>query len=266
MKKYLLIIIFLTSVNLFAFDWGKYGIERNSGNDSSSAEFRDRDGNVFYIENEESLKDSAAEKIIEIKNIIYKWKYIEISRLKFLVKPNEIEVSVIPSSFTYNKTDVMTNIKAGLLFSYSDESALRYNFRILTKNVFVRISGVYLDEDLLCKKIVEAVKDPQSFIQRRDADYFLSRIEKLDSKIEQLEAQVADSDRKVNNAVMAFQNDRFFAGKKPISEELITEVIKLKDENPKITRDEIKEKLTAKKIKYSEKELKIILAVYFGEI
>lgn len=265
MKKIIAIFLIMSAINLYAYDWQKSGIVKTSNTDGGISEFRDSSGNVFYIENEDSISDSSAVKIIDIKNIIFQWKNIEVSRLKFLVKSNEIEVSVIPSSFTYNNTDVMTNIKAGLLFSYTDE-ALRYNFRILTKNVFVRISGVYLDETLLCKKVVEAVKDPQSFIQRRDADYFLSMIEKLNTKVEQLEADVVNSNKRINYAVMAFQNDRFFAGRKPVSDEVVAEVIKLKSDNPKLTKDEIKEKLNAKKIKYSEKELKIILAVYFGEM
>jgi hypothetical protein len=270
MKKIILVIIFLSSFTLYAYDWESKNISKVKS-ENNVIELKDSSNNLFFIENESNISEATANKIISLKNQFYSLEYIKISKLKFMVKGSEIQIFIIPSYFTYDNTNVMNNVTAGLMFTYKDE-VTRYNFRIVTKKIFLRISGVYLDEELFCKKVVEATKDPQSFIQRRDADYFLSKIESLEAKTELLELKLkrqSESQNKENEklvkAIMAFQNDRFFAGSKPIEESLIEKVIDMKLKNDKITQKQIEEKLKAEKVKFSSKEIEIILSVYYNE-
>lgn len=281
MKKLILFLIILLSVNMYAYDWAKIGAVPSPGNDSNPKDnviALTLNGNLFYIENEKNINDKNSEDIKKIVNQFYAWEEIKIQKLKILVTPSELIIAVYPEKFQYNKTNLIPYVSSGLLFSYRD-NILRYDFRIARNNIFMKLAGVFLNEKLFSKKVYEAVKDPQSFIKRRDADFFLARLDKVDEKFDRLEARIMELEKKnanlenkltqererVNTAMMAFQNDRFMYNADKIPVNVVKEVIRIKEENPKATIEDVSKKLKSKKIEYNDKQIEIIFAVYYNE-
>lgn len=283
MKKLLILVILTVSVNVYAYDWSKIDAakEEIASSDSNVVPVKMSTGNTIYIENESNVNDEKAASIDKISKQFFSWENIKINKLKILVTKSELIIAVYPERFVYKKTNLLPYVTSGIMFSYKD-SILRYDFRIMRNNIFMKISGVFLNEELLAKKVYEAVKDPQSFIKRRDADFFLAQIDKIDEEMDKLEARIMtlekenkqlksslkEQDEKVDKLVVAvtsFQNDRFFYNSKPIDKKIIRAVIAEKEANPNITVKETVENLKKKNVEVSAKQVEIIFAVYYNE-
>jgi hypothetical protein len=278
MRKYIFyitVIFLLYPGNAFSFDWeaNKISIVSKMETDGRiDLMLRDDKGVQFRVISD-GLEDKTAANIIRIKDNFSSWKNMKMESITFSHMDGLLDIIIIPAKFEYNRVNIRNYITAGMQFSYPDY--LQYNFRIAVNKLFVRIKGDFTDETKFCEKIIDAVKNPQLYIKKRDPEYFLSRIEEMEKKMADTNAQLEDTRTrladantqkdKLRVALMALQNEGFFSGPTPISQKVVERVIQMKDKNPKLKAEQISEALEKEKIEVSKKEVNIILNVYFNE-
>lgn len=251
MKRIVLIFLIISfAASLHAFDWKSENItvvETKKEDDVITASLKDSEGNAFTVSYSE-LNDATAELILKLKSDFYGWKTMQISSIKFVVYRDRIEIAILPSTFNCSGTDIIPYLPAGMFFIYRD--VLEYNFRITKNDLFVRIKGMWNTEEAICKKLLEAIKDPLSYIRKRDPEYFLEKIEEFE---------------KLRYGVLMLHNKGFFGGFNLIKPSVIKRIVAMKKQNPKITSDEIKKQLEKENLSASSKEISLILNLYFNE-
>ena len=248
-------LILLFSAPVFAYDWQAKQISRETSLDKEdkTIALKDAAGNVFFVENGEDVTDEEASSIITMKDSFFGWQSIRIKELRFVSEAGSINALITTDSVQCNSVDITPNLTAGMLFTFENQT-LSYNFRIKKDNYFLRINGAYISEKVLCDKMLEAVQTPQTFVQRRDPDYLLSHIDKMDIEMELL--------RKL---AIALNNKGIFSSDGPVDDAVIKRVVELKRANPKITKKEVFNTLTKENIKITDRALELIFNVYFYE-
>lgn len=294
MKKIFCLLIIFAVFPLYAVNWDSagYNIVARGENDDIVLQ----KGNWrFLVINESETKDSDLAGIDRMNEIFSTWQFIKIRSIKYVVNPGSIDVFLIPRTYDYNGKSYMENVVAGIHLVYVEES-LRYNFRIKRGQMFLKISGAYIEEEVLCKKVEEAVADPQSFIQRRDADFLLTQIERLEGKIDSLtadnlhitrdieaiketDARQDTTDRQViqqlnkttatakknNKYLVAFTNGRFFYSPKPIEQEKINKILQMRRQYPNLEINDLMKKFEEEDYKVTKKEVEIVLQAFNNE-
>jgi hypothetical protein len=149
---------------------------------------------------------------------------------------------------------------AGMYFV--DTDTLTYNFRMTIKSLFLKIKGEFLTEELVCGKMLEAIKNPSAYVRKRDPEYFLRKLEQLETDLDRLKAYDFEN---LRIGVLTLHNKGFFGGVNLIKKEVIIKVIELKKQSASLSKDQIVEKLKAEKIEASAGEVELILNIYFNE-
>lgn len=256
MKKYPALIVFLVAftVNIYAYDWTNDNvsiISQTSDENKTELKLKDESGNEFSVAYYDELQAETAKNILKLKKNFYEWENMKVDSINFIASEGGLQIAVIPKKYEYNGIDYNTYMPSGMMFTYT--YALQYNFRITIERLFIRIKGDFSTENELSKKLADAVKNPQEFVKKRDPEYLLQRIELLD-----------DTLHKMRTALLTLHNSGFFSGPKQIEPATINRVVDIKKENPSITVEKILETLEKEKVKTNDREVKLILNVYFN--
>ncbi|MGL4370811.1 MAG: hypothetical protein ACRCUT_14230 [Spirochaetota bacterium] len=257
MKRILIVLcaVFFAAAPLFAYDWQAQQIspEPSLDKEDKTPAFKDAAGNIFYIENGADITDAEAADILKMKEVFSSWQSIKFKELRFVSENGVINAFIIPEKIEWNSLDIAPNLTAGMVFMYENQS-LSYNFRIKKENYFLRINGAYISEKVLCDKMSEAIRTPQTFVQRRDPDYLLSHIDRMDAEMELF-----------RKTVIAVNNRGLFSHDGPVDDKVIERVVSLKKENSKMTKKEVLAVLEKENIKISDRALELVFNVYFYE-
>ncbi len=248
-------LILMASAPVFAFDWQTKQIthEASLDKEDNTIALKDAAGNLFFVENGADATEEEASAILTLKDTFFSWQSIKIKEIRFVSEAGAINVLIMPESVLWNSADITSNLTAGMVFS-SENQSLIYNFRIKKDNYFLRINGAYISEKVLCDKMLEAVQTPQTFVQRRDPDYLLSHIVRMDVEMDL-----------IRKTAIALNNKGIFSSDGPVDDAVIKKVVQLKRANSKATKKEIKDSLTKEKINVTDKALELIFNVYFYE-
>jgi len=255
---------------MHAANWQEYGfkiINSSQEDDKTSLELTDAEGKSLAVQFTGNASDKSIPIVANLQKVLHSWKSMQVKSIRYTLLENSIvEVQVFPSAFSSDNVDFMSHIPGHLFFVYKDQ--LQYSFRLEVNKLFVKIKGYYTDEADLIKKLAQAVKDPQGFIIKRDPEYFIAKLEKLE---EELEAQKGKNHAQENelerlrSMTAAMHNTGVFSGPESISEKLLLRVVELKKQNPAWKREQIQEQLDKDKIDWNKKHVKLILSVYFSE-
>ncbi len=263
-KTLLISLFMLLSVSgAMAYDWSSAGLElKDSGSveDENYVILKDRNSNEMKVRFSGELDDKWGEAVAKFNNSFRTWTYMKIGKLEFYINGNTLEILVIPSSFTYQGLDFIPNIPAGMTFLYDYD--LKYNFRVTKNDYFLRISDRFIDELSLCQRMKEAVDDPIGYMKKREPEYFLRKLNEL----EEAQALTGDNIDKLIRALLYYQNSSFLGfGNTPVKSQVIKRIIELKTKDPKITKVNIKTQMDVEKIQVTEKEIQLILDVFYNE-
>lgn len=266
MKKIIFAVIFFLFFGLsgaFAFDWESRGIkviESGSSDEENFILLEDSTAIQLRIRYRDVLDEKWAAAAADLLRNFKTWNYMKMSRMEFFVTNNSMEIIVIPSQYVYKNTDFMPHIPGGMVFIYDDY--LRYNFRVNKDNFFLRINDRFINEEIISMRIKEAVDDPVAYLTKRDPEYFLQKLTELESQQQVLK----ESFNRIARSVLYFQNTGFLGfGNTPVKNSVIRKIIELKTADPSIKADGIKAKLSAEKIDASDKEIKLVLNVFYNE-
>jgi hypothetical protein len=257
MKKYLITNLIILSTlaapagQIFGADWSTYGFEiihtQKDSSEITTDTLKNSEEHEIKVTYTGEVKENVKGIIKKLNADFRSWQAMKVESIKFSVINDEIQIYVTPKEYRYNDIDVMENLSSGILFSYRGN--LLYNFRIMVDNLFVPIKGIYFDEKSFNEKIISAINDPQTYINARDPDYLLEKLDRLYVEFERLRTYH-----------LAGAN-----GNKPVEKEILDEVLKIKSENPDYTWKEVYDVMKEKKAKVSGGVVKAILSIYYNE-
>ncbi len=249
--------------------WEKKGLEitaRESENGRDSLTLKDAGGRIFGVRQSREPDEQTAGRILGFVDSFTNWKSAGFASMDFLIDENSLEIHLIPSRFACGDRDVLSNLPAGLIFSAGE--TVEYHFRITTGNLFIRVSGIFKDEDELCNRIITTLDNPTSHAGRDDIAILADRIDVLEKKYEAALKKINDaelSDRRTKEALIGELNRSFFGTPQPISREIIDRILSLRTAEPQMGRRQLLDKLKSENRLISEKELGIVLNVFYGE-
>ena len=223
--------------------------------DGTNIVLKDSKNNLLEIVYKKGLKKTDALNILNLKNKFFDWDYIKIRNIRFVADNNKLDIFISPEKVMVNKTNIVQYLPSGLFFTYGAAKELQYNFRMNKENFFMRIKGHYISEQELVNKVNDAVKNPAAYIKKRDPEYFLSKLEQLQDKIDLL----IKENSMLKWAVITLINDD------KIPRKAIEEVVRIKKAHPKYDKYKIRDELDKKNIDLSKSEINIILTVYFND-
>ncbi len=267
-KRYITVLflfIFLPVSYLSAFSWSAEDIEKIDENEKISVVKKtnidaetiiiltDKSGKEFEVASTIDYDSMAVRNILKLKNDFFSWPELEISKIKFIVSDNAIDISVIPIKLLCKGTNVISYLPAGMFFTYTD--SLQYNFRMTKNNLFVRIKGFFINKDHLFNRIKEALDNPSAYIKKRDPEFFLAKLEQLQNDLDRFRYENST----LRLAVIALIIDE------NITQAIVDKVVKMKKDNSRLTSRQISDKLDQQKIDISKGDVEVIIAVYFNE-
>ena len=126
----------------------------------------------------------------------------------------------------------------------------------------MKIKGIYIDKDELFTKMIKAYDNPAIYIQATDPEYVFNRINELEEQISLLRIE----NQRMKDSVSSLLNRGFFGNLMVIPEKTIKQVIKIKKDNPKITKKAIIDKLKEDNITISEWEITVIVGLNFYQL
>jgi len=251
-----LCVLLIVPAGVYAYDWAAKGFtveSETAKGEKVTIVLKDGAGKGFTVTGAADMDEAVAGRILAARKVMDAWQNIKIERAAFEQNNDVVDITVVPSEASYKGENLLEALPAGMWFSYTD--ALLYNFRMTRYNVFVRISGEYKDEAELLEKLLEAYKNPLAYSRKRDPEYLLGRVNELTEALEKLQ-----------KASIAIANKGAFSSTlKPLDERAVKNVVRLKKENPKITVKEIQQSLEKDKTPLGEKEINLILGVFFNQ-
>lgn len=267
-KTLLISIFMLLSVSgAMAYDWSAAGLqvkESGSVEDENFIILRDSGANEIKVRFTGELSDTWSEAVVNLNKKFRTWTYMKVDKLEFFVNGGTLEILIIPASFNYKGTDFVPYIPAGMTFLYDYD--LRYNFRVTKNEFFLRINDRFIDESSLCQRMKEAIDDPVGYMKKREPEYFLRKLSELEEAQARTEKLSNENFDKLAKALLYYQNTGFLGfGNTPVKPQVIKRVIELKAADPKITRDKIKTQLDTEKLAATDKEIKLILNIFYNE-
>jgi len=260
---YILIFFMMLAANAFAYDWKSAGFEETGSGltgDENFLNLKDANSTVIKVRFQGELGETWAEKIVELNKKFGEWKYMKPDNIDYFITGDSLEILIIPSTFKYKDNDFLPYIPGGMTFIY--DYALRYNFRITKNDIFLRLNDKFMEEELLCKRMKEALDDPIAYLKKREPEYFLEKLNELEETI----AILKNSQDKLAQSVLYFENTGFLGfGNTPVKSNVIKRIVELKTADSSIDSAKIKEILEKEKVEASDKEIKLILNVFYNE-
>lgn len=266
--------IFAVSALAASYDWPSKGItvatdaeiegeEQHQSSLEKADRLTDEQGRSFTLIYKNTLSDITADRIIQIKNRLYDLKYITVKSLTFRVSDNDIiDIILVPSAFSFIETNPQEFAPAGVLLQYTD--ILEYKFNIVKDGIVVRIAGVLSDEERFKNILTEAYANPREYMRKREPEYILRELDNATANISKLQEKQQEYETRLYGLTV-LQNKGFFGGMNVINKDTVTKVVEMKKATPSMTRDQVKENLKNTGTQLTDKELKIIFAVYFNE-
>ncbi|MFN4216480.1 MAG: hypothetical protein ACK4HQ_03650, partial [Brevinematales bacterium] len=155
--------------------------------------------------------------------------------------------------------NIVSYIPAGMRFSW--RMGLFCDFRMIVGTNLVRIRSAYENEEELLSRMHRAVKYPALYMRSEDMDILLQKVEEVEEKQVFLEAENIS----MKKLWLAYLNRNFFGQLRPIADDKIERVVAIKKHNPHWGRKDIYQALVSEGLPISQKEVDLILLVYFGE-
>ena len=271
-NRILTLLLALTSVvvsfNLYGFTWENHDVtveKSKTVGETTHLVLSDESGHVFSVVYKGDLSDESGIKIIELNTIFRGWRYVDIDKIDFWVEQHVIKITFVPERFVFQKVNLKPYVPAGLKFVY--DKHLSCGFRVVKNGVFVKFDNRFFTEEELSRTILEAIKDPLFFIERRDPNYFYRQLKLLKRKNQQLRNKLntlQKSHETLLYGILVLRSSGML-GTNLISKKLIRLVVTNKKANPKLSTGELEKIAVKNGMKVSEKEISLILSLYFNE-
>lgn len=241
------------------------------------------------------LRSADAEVLLAMHDRIAAWQSLNPAVLSFTVETGQVRLHVLPSRFSEDGKDFLPFTPGGLSFTGSPGS-IDYDFRLKADSYFIRFQGILTSERLVLERLKAAVSDPAQFIRDNDPAYAAFRIAELQGELAELQKRLDGAEAAIREgsaqaaalgeraataesalAEQAAASDRLalagaaalakgaFGAPKPISPEVRDAVLRIRSENAAATSSEIGAALKTQGLAATDRQIKALLMVYFGE-
>jgi len=265
MKRLILITVvfflIVISARTFALDWQSLNasvIDTKEDGAKTVLTLKDGQNRIFRVTFQDQVITAAiADKIIKYKNEFYSWRQIHFQEVNFIISASSVEIIIIPSEIAHDQINLATVVPAGITMTYYPEKeVLYYNFRIMKDNLFIKITGDYLNEAEMLSKLTSAYDNPSAYLQRNEPEP-----ENLSKELDNLKEET----EKLRQALIYLHNEDWLYRFKSIPPETIKRIVELKQSNPGMKKSELWKELKKEKIKITKQEFKLLLIIYFNE-
>lgn len=245
----------LVAGNLLALDWqtatdGEFQfVSKTNISEMTQVILTDKANLKITVRYEDSPSAELIRSLVKAKNTVSSIPQLTITGLTVTLMDKNMDLLVRVGQYMYEGQDFTPYLPSGMLFNQSD--VLQYNFRMDVNNVFIKVKGEFIGAPELGQKISEALKDPGLYARKRDPEYILSKIEKLETDNSKLQSE--------NNRLRKFLMNQSGA----LSEADILYVINQKKENPSLDAEMIRMKAKEEGKKISKKQVETILQLTF---
>jgi hypothetical protein len=264
MKRLISILIIFSfmligiTTTTYAFDWKSLNVELISQTENDSQTIltlKDKQERTFkVIYQDETMLAKLATTIIKYKNEFYTWRSIRFKDISFMVFANFLNVVIIPQQLPHNNLNLAMAIPGGIVMVYDPEKdTVHYDFRIMKEDQFVRIDGDYLKEDQLVSKIGTAYDNPSGNLQQPTGPVSFQQ------------ENIGSDREKILQSLIYLYNEDWNGRHKSIPIDTIQKVIELRQNNPGMTKKQLWKMVKKEKIQITNRELNLILIVYFNE-
>lgn len=239
MKKIVISMVFLlTAYAVFAQGWAL------SDTQGSRSTLSGPGGKKAVIYADIPVTDDVIAKVGTALNTVWALPGLEGTSSTVMVEEASIFRFVIyPDKLIYNKSDFKEFFPSGMAFYYN--SALFYDITMKVGDLMPKVAGSYISPDDLLSEIKSASIMPDMYMYDT---YFLKRLERLEK------------------ALMAVSKKNLFGQTSEVNEDIVLAVRSMYNENPKITKKEVADKLKQKNIKATAADINAVFMVYLGRI
>lgn len=150
---------------------------------------------------------------------------------------------IYPDELLYKMNDFKEFLPSGMAFYYN--TALFYDITMKVGDLMPKVAGAYVSPDDLLSEMKSASIMPDMYMYDT---YFLKRLERLEK------------------ALMAVSKKNIFGQTSEVSEDIVLAIRSMYNENPKITKKEVADKLRQKNIKATATDINAVFMVYLGRI
>lgn len=239
MKKVIISVVFvLLSGIIFAQEWSV------SGTQGSRSTLTGPEGKTAAVYSEIPLTEDIIQKVGGALTAVWALPGIEGSSSTVMVEePSIFRFVIYPDKLMYNNNDFKSFFPSGMAFYYN--TALFYDITMKVGDLMPKVAGAYVSPDDLLSEIKSASIMPDMYMYDT---YFLKRLERLEK------------------ALMAVSKKNIFGQTSEVSEDIVLAVRSMYNENPKITKKEVADKLKQKNIKATAADINAVFMVYLGRI
>ena len=275
-------------------------IDRREDDETIRRTVRDDEGNEFELRSaEETLSERQRSILDVITRTVFSLDSLEVESMNVLFVEDRADILVVPSSLEFEGEELRSYVPSGLSFTF--DQVLEYDFRVLVDDYFMRFSGQFIDEEQFLSRLADAINDPVGFLESQRPELLAQRLDEVEEAVASLSdafedqaaelddtraelddtrAELADTEETLERtrqdlaearaevfdlryAVLAFNNATFFGRDRPIDEQVIDRIVELRNRNPGIERDEIRDRLSEEGLDASRNEVELVLAVFF---
>jgi hypothetical protein len=254
-------------------DYGYDVVERRVEDGIEQYRVRDTDGREIIFGAVGSLDTETLEVMERFMTALRQFQHLDADSVKIVYIDGRYDILVFPSRFEYDGEDILPLVPSGIQFYYSE--FLEYDFRLFVSNLFVRMQGQFVNEEIFMERVVRAARNPEQYIQSQDPAFMLERINDLEqialrlqdvtrSQQREMETLTRELDR-LRFGSIVLSNRGFFGGLRGPDRELVDAVVAVKTENPEFTQEQVRDHLAARGINAGSREILLIFSVYYNE-
>ena len=243
--------------------------------------FSAQNGTKFSVESDGEISVASARSAFRLLDTLLPWKSLTPGTQQFRIEGNLVTLRLVPGKLVSGARDLKPFVPSGLSFSIEGDR-VEYDFRIKSGAYFLRLAGRLQTEALFLDRLVRAIDNPAAYARDNDPDYLARQLAELsealeaektaraasESKVAAMEAQAAEQEKAlgaVQAAAMAAHAKGAFGAPKPIPAEVVEGVRKAKAAKPNATAAEVATSLKNDKIAATDRQIKAVLAVLYGE-
>ena len=257
----------------------------------------------FGVESAAELSAAALRSLFRLWDAVFSWESLTPGSQNFRVVGDSVTLRLVPGTFSSGGRDLKSFVPSGLAFTIAGDR-IEYDFRLKTGAYFIRLEGRLQSETVFLERFKRAVDDPAAFARENDPDYISRRIVELqefienadearktsdagadqraaalemrikaleeglaalNSRLAEVDSRAAENEKRDSYERTALINTYAKANPKPVPADLVERIRSVKASRPAATSAEIVAALKAQGVSTTEKIVKAVVIVLFGE-
>jgi len=186
-----LAVLLASALSAYAFDLAEAGLTKTATareGQRTIVTLKDAMDRTVQVSYAAEPDEKTLGRIAELRETFLSWSAFGVDSMRFTVTGSTLEIVLTLDRVTLGGKDAGANVPAGMYFTWT--GILQYDFRVVKDNVFLRVSGPFTSEKELTDKMWSALSNPAAFLRRSDPEYYIPKVEKLETDVAVLQQTV----------------------------------------------------------------------------